>query len=472
MANPALVEMLGYDSESDLLTQGSVQELYVDPEQRSDSLRKFEEMQEAEVEWRHKEGTTLLLRLSGKLVSDGPENDGVFQVMAEDVMERRILEEQLGQAQRLDALGQLAGGVAHDFNNILSVIIVEAQLGMRRLGDDDDLRGRLSEIMTAGDRAANLTKQLLEFSRNRIIDPTVLDLNRLISGMHAMLSRLISEDIELKVGLEKTLGNVLADAGQLEQIVANLVVNARDSMSEGGVISIRTAMQTPTAQFRVRYPSIQAEAVVVLEVQDSGSGIPDEVKARMFDPFFTTKERGKGTGLGLSTVYGIVQKMNGHIEVESELGVGTTMRVYLPVVDEIETEVESTEDSPLLTGTETVLVVEDDARVRLVVVQILEEHGYTVMSAEDGPRALQQLEAYEGDVHLLFTDVVMPTMGGRVLAEEVTKMRPEVGVLYMSGYTDDKILQQQLITREISFLPKPFTTESLTAAVRGVLDQD
>lgn len=472
MANPALVEMLGYDSEAELLALGSIEKLYADPEQRPDKVKEFEEKQEAEVEWKQKDGTTLLVRLRGKLVGDGRERGGVFQVMAEDVTERRILEERLRQGQRLEALGQLAGGVAHDFNNILSVIIVEAQLGMRRLGDDDPVRKRLSDIKAAGDRAADVTRQLLAFSRKQLVEPVVLSLNGMVSDLESMLTRLIAEDIDFTIALDETPVNVLADRGQLEQILTNLVVNARDAMPRGGELTIRTSMMTPDQAFLRAHPGLTSRLHAVLEVQDAGRGIPKDVQARMFDPFFTTKGRGKGTGLGLATVYGILQKMDGHIDVESELEVGTTMRVYLPIVDEAQTEVRSTEDSTLPSGTETVLVVEDDLGLRQVTVRLLEEYGYTVMSAEDGSQALQQLGAYEGDVHLLLTDVVLPGMGGRELAEQFLEIRPEAKVLYMSGYMDDKIFQQRLVTHKISFLPKPFTAESLTAAVRRVLDRE
>ena len=475
MANPAMVEILGYDSEEELLAIESMTVLWPGDEAGGEALQSLidaEHMVHYPVTWTRKDGHVASLLLSGHPVQDASGEITFFEIMVEDVTERLTLEEQLRQSQRLEALGQLAGGVAHDFNNILSVIIIEAQLGMRRLDEDDPVWKRLDEIKKAGDRATALTSQLLAFSRKQVIKPTTLNLNQLISGMHAMLTRLISEDIELNMGLAKTLDNVLADGGRLEQIVANLVVNARDSMTEGGVISIRTAMQTPTVQFRVMYPNVQAEAVVVLEVQDSGSGIPDEVKAKMFDPFFTTKERGKGTGLGLATVYGIVQRMGGAIDVESALGTGTTMTIYLPASEEVETEeIEMAENgSRSSRGSETLMVVEDDARLRRIAVELLKEQGYTVLSCEDGSTALRSLESYDDPVHLLLTDVVMPKMGGRELAERVQESRTGIKVLFMSGYTDDKVLEQKIVSGGISFLPKPFTAESLALAVRNVLD--
>ncbi len=287
-----------------------------------------------------------------------------------------------------------------------------------------------------------------------------------------MLSRLISEDIDLSKELEEPLGNVLADKGQLEQIMANLVVNARDAMPRGGRLTIRTMVTTPTVSFHQRHPSLQAEALVVLEIQDSGTGIPDEVKAKIFEPFFTTKERGKGTGLGLATVYGIVQKMRGEIEVESTLGAGTTMRIYLPLIEEAETEVVAEDEAPRSRGCETVMVVEDDARVRRIAVQLLEEYGCAVVSCEDGLEALRRFESYDDPVHLILTDVIMPNMGGTELAERVQELRPWIKVLFMSGYTDDEVLDRRIATRGVSFLKKPFTAESFALAVRNVLDED
>ncbi len=397
MVNPALVEMLGYDSEAELLALGSAEQLYADPAQRPDKLKEFEEKHEVEVEWKRKDGATLLVRLRGKLVDDSPARGGVFQIMAEDVTERLILEEQLRQAQRLDALGRLAGGVAHDFNNILSIIIIEAQLGLRRVGDDHPVRDCLSGIKAAGERAAALTGQLLAFSRSDMVKPVVLNLNALVADISSMLTRLIAEDIHLTIATEEKLGNVLADRGQVEQILTNLVVNARDAMPNGGDLAIRTAMMMPDQAFLRTRPGLTSNHYAVLEVRDTGTGIAEDVRARMFDPFFTTKADGKGTGLGLATVYGIVQKMEGHIEVATELEVGTMIGIYLPIVDEEETEGRLTEDSLPVLGDETVLVVEDDDPLRHTVIQLLEEQGYTVLSADDGGQALQQLGAYEGE---------------------------------------------------------------------------
>ena len=472
MANPGLVKMLGYDSEDELRALDSIADLYTHPEQRAEVLRRVEWGEETQIEMNRKDGRTLTVRISGSAVAETPDGETVFQGMVQDITDQVALEEQLRQSQRLEALGQLASGVAHDFNNILSVIIVEAQLAMRRLEDDDPMRERLTEIKAAGDRATGLTRQLLAFARKQVVEPVVTSLNRLVSDIASMLSRLISEDIHLTIAPAKSVGNVRVDRGQIEQVLTNLVVNARDAMPRGGELTIRTAMTTPDEAFVRTRPGLTSRPYAVLEVQDTGTGITDDVKAKMFDPLFTTKARGQGTGLGLATVYGIVQKMDGHIDVETEVGVGTTMRIYLPIVDEEESEGPSTAAaSPLPTGDETVLVVEDDARLRRIAVQLLEEHGYTVMAAEDGLQALEQLEAYEGELHLLLTDVVMPKMGGREVAQRIQELRPGVSVLYMSGYIDDDALRERLAAHEAFSFAKPFTAESLTAAVRQALDR-
>ncbi len=469
MVNPALVEMLGYDSEKDLMSIGSAAELYAYPEERTQQLGKIGRGEDAEFEAVSKDGRKLTLRVSGSPVGVGPDGGTVFQGFVQDITQQVALEEQLRQAQRLEALGQLAGGVAHDFNNILSVIIGEAQLGMKRLEDDDPMRDRLTVIKAAGERAAGLTRQLLAFSRDQVVKPVVLDLNALVTDISSMLSRLIAEDIRLTIATQSRLGSVLVDKGQMEQVLTNLVVNARDAMPKGGELAIRTVAVSPDEAFLTTHPALTPQPYAVLEVEDTGTGITDEVRERMFDPFFTTKGRHKGTGLGLATAYGLVQKMDGHIEVDTELEVGTTMRIFLPVVDEEVAQAASVE-SALPLGTETVLLAEDDVRLRRIAVQLLEEHGYTVLSAEDGPHALEQLKAYDGAVHLLLTDVVMPNMGGREVAERVKEMRPDTKVLFMSGYTDDEVLRERLSTGDIAFLQKPFTAESLAVAVRTVLD--
>ena len=471
MVNPALVDMLGYDTEAELLAIDSVADVYVSPETRIDVLNKIELGEDAEVDGLTKDGRQLRLRVNGNSVGDTPDGGTVFQGFVQDITQHVIVEEQNRQAQRLEALGQLAGGVAHDFNNILSVIIGEAQLGMKRLDPDDSLHERLTVIKSAGERASGLTRQLLTFSRDQVVKPVVLDINALVTDVSSMLSRLIAEDVRLTITTQSRLGNVRADRGQIEQVLTNLVVNARDAMPRGGELTIRTTSVVPDDAFLATRPALEPQPYVVVAVTDTGTGIPEEVKARMFDPFFTTKGRHKGTGLGLATAYGLVKKMSGYIEVETELDAGTTMRVYLPVVDEVAAEANSEEDSPIRLGDETILVVEDDIRLRRVAVQLLEQHGYTVLSAGGGPHALEQLLAYGGDVHLLLTDVVMPDMGGREVAERVRALRPETKILYMSGYTDDHVLREKLSSGGISLLEKPFSAESLSGAVRHALDE-
>ena len=304
-----------------------------------------------------------------------------------------------------------------------------------------------------------------------MVEPVVTNLNKLIADISSMLSRLISEDIQLSIEPAETVGNVRVDRGQVEQVLTNLVVNARDAMPHGGELTIRTAVRTPDAAFLRTHPELSSRPYAVLEVQDTGTGIPEDVKSRMFDPMFTTKARGKGTGLGLATVYGITREMGGNVTVDTEVGVGTTMSVYLPIVDEEETDGAIPVESALAGGDETILVVEDDFRLRRIAVQLLQEHGYTVIAAENGVDALTQLEAYQGALHLLLTDVVMPKMGGRDVAERIRALRPSVKVLFFSGYADDDVLRLKLAAGGSSYLVKPFTAESLTAAVREALDR-
>jgi len=472
-ANPALVKMLGYDSEAELLALDSIADVYAHPERRPEAIERFERGEDVQVELKAKDGRILTALVNGRSQRDGPEGRTVFQGIIQDVTHQVALEDQFRQAQRLEAVGQLAGGVAHDFNNILSVIIVEAQLGLRHLDADHPVRERLAEIKAAGERATDLTRQLLAFARKQVVQPVVMNLNALVADISSMLSRLIAEDIELWIDTEEGLGNVLADKGQMEQVLTNLVVNARDAMTRGGQLTLRTWSTTPGADFLRTRPELTSGPHAVLEVQDTGEGISDEVKPRIFDPLFTTKKAGKGTGLGLATVYGIVKKMEGHIEVETEVDVGTTMRIYLPIVDREESSKGAeSEPPPLAGGHETVLVAEDDVRLRRIAVDLLEEHGYTVLSAGDGVDALEQLRTYEGEIHLLLTDIVMPNMGGRELVDRAREPRPGIKVLSMSGYTDGEegTLQKSFGARGVFHLEKPFTAESLTMAVRRALD--
>jgi PAS domain S-box-containing protein len=421
--------------------------------------------------WRHKkkDGTIIDVEITAHdLTFYGRPTQ---MVLAYDVTERRLLEEQLRQSQKMEAVGQLAGGVAHDFNNLLTVITGYSDLMLRRLDDKSPLRTSLEEIKKAGERAASLTRQLLAFSRKQVLQPKVLQLNAVVADVYKMLRRLIGEDIDPVTLLEPSLGQVKADPGQIEQVILNLAVNARDAMPQGGKLTIETANVYLDNQYARRHTAIQPGQYVMLAVSDTGCGIDPETQVRMFEPFFTTKEPGKGTGLGLSTVYGIVRQSGGHLWVYSEVGKGTTMKIYLPRVDAgAERDEACSVPTELPQGRGTVLLTEDEEQVRQMIRIILEMGGYRVLEAPGGAEALALYEQHEGQIDLIMTDVVMPGMSGRELAQSLETLHPGIRVLYMSGYTDDAIVRHGLLDQEITFLQKPFTPEALMRKVREVLD--
>ena len=393
-----------------------------------------------------------------------------FLAIQWDITAQRQLEDQFRQAQKMEAVGRLAGGVAHDFNNLLTVISSYSELLLHDLSAEDPRREDLEEIRKAASGAAGLTRQLLAFSRKQVLEPTVVDLNTVVAGADKMLKRLIGEDIDLVSVLAKDLGAVRADAGQVEQVILNLAVNARDAMPEGGKLTIETSNIKLDTTYVDQHRVVAPGAYVLLSVSDTGTGMDEHTKAHVFEPFFTTKEQGKGTGLGLATVYGIVKQSGGFIWVYSELGQGTTFKIYFPLVEEAATVPAAHEAPGSLQGTETVLLAEDSAAVRTVANQVLTRHGYKVLEAVDGRSALEVGTRHEGPVHLLVTDVVMPEMSGRQLAERLKERRPALKVLFVSGYTDDAITRHGILEPGIAFLQKPFTPESLARKVREVLD--
>ena len=394
-----------------------------------------------------------------------------FLAIQRDITERKVLEGQLRQAQKMEAVGRLAGGIAHDFNNLLTIIAGYSDMMLSRLAADDPLRAHVSEIRIAGDRAASLTRQLLAFSRQQVLAPQVLDLNAVVANMDKMLRRLIGEHIDLVTVCEKRLWHVKADPGQLEQVIMNLAVNARDAMPKGGKLTLETANVELDGAYARAHVAVKPGRYIMLAVSDTGCGMDSETQSHLFEPFFTTKERGKGTGLGLSTVYGIVKQSGGNVWVYSELGRGATFKVYLPQVDEPLEEPRPVEARAVpARATETVLVVEDEVSVRSLVRGVLESRGYRVLEACHGADALSISDQHGGPIHLLLTDVVMPEMSGRDLASRVMPRRPEIRVLYMSGYTDDAIVHNGVLDAGTAFLQKPFTPDALARKVREVLD--
>jgi signal transduction histidine kinase len=432
-----------------------------------DSCRAYGIRYEIELNARLADGAERILHSEGVLADDGKSILAIFG----DVTERRLAHQRTSHNERMAALGRLTGGVAHDFNNILTAIIGYGELLLRRMDEREPKRRDIEEIVKAGGRAAELTKQLLAFSRKQVLQPKVIDLNRVVADIQAMLARLIGENIELRTNLNPGLGYVKVDPGQIEQVIINLAVNARDAMPKGGKLTIETTNVEVDESYAQTDPSVETGAYVMLAVSDTGHGIDRDLVPHIFEPFFTTKERGKGTGLGLATVYGIVKQSGGNVWVYSEPGKGTTFKVYIPRVDEaVELDDARAPAVESLRGTETILLVEDQEVVRRLVRKILETRGYTVLEACDAQDALSLFHQYEGRIQLIITDVVMPGMSGRDLAQRLEELGNEIRVLYMSGYTDDTIVRHGVLDPAIPFLQKPFTPDVLSRKVREVLD--
>ena len=432
-----------------------------------------------ELEVQRADGTFSWVILTINAVRDARNNVVQGRLMLVDItdrkkaeLEREMLEEQLRGSQKMEAIGSLAGGVAHDFNNLLSVILSYTSFALDGVPEGEPRRGDLLEVRKAAERAVALTRQLLAFSRKQVLQPVPLDLNQTAAGIEKMLRRILGEDIDYVQVLAPDLGLTLADPGQIEQVLMNLVVNARDAMPEGGKLTIETSNVEIEEEYAAYHVAVKPGPYVRLVVSDTGCGMDDQTISRLFEPFFTTKEKGKGTGLGLSTVYGIVKQSGGNIWVYSELGHGTTFKIYLPrdstATSAAAIKLEST--PRCTTGTETILLVEDEEALRQVAKRVLGAGGYTVLTAANGEEALLTCAQHSGPVHLLLTDVVMPRMSGRVLAQELAKNRPSLKVVYMSGYTDDAIVHHGVLDAGTQFLAKPFTSADLARKVREVLD--
>jgi len=472
--NPALVAMLGYSSAKELVGQ-HLGALYPDSHQwfeLADYLRAGAPFNGLIAEWKRRDGVGTVVRVSGRAVSFA-DNERAFELFAEDVTERRALEQQLQQSQKMEAVGRLAGGIAHDFNNLLMVISGYSEFLLDRLGPDPALRGPAQEIAGASQRASSLTRQLLAFSRKQMLAPKILDLNEVVTENLKLLTRVIGEDIDLVMVPAAVLGSVRADAGQIDQVIMNLAVNARDAMPTGGKLTIETSNVSLDEEYARFHAPLRPGDYVMLSISDTGQGMDSETQSHIFEPFFTTKGT-KGTGLGLSTVYGIVKQSGGYIWVSSEAGKGTTFKIYFPrVAERAETvaQVVSSEEAVLTEpGTETILLAEDEANLRYLARQFLEKQGYKVIEAADGAAAMQIAVAHEGVIHLLLTDVIMPGMNGRELAQRISEIRPQTKVLYMSGYTENVIGHDGTLDAGVSLLQKPFTLRDLKSKVREVLD--
>jgi PAS domain S-box-containing protein len=471
-ANPALIAMLGFTGGDELLRRNLAADIYRDPEQRAlllESFRSGHSFDKAEAEWTRQDGSAMVVRVSARPIRETAKTVS-FELYAEDITEQRALEQQLRQAQKMEAVGRLAGGIAHDFNNLLMVISGYCEFLLQRLGPDPSLRGCAEEIANAADRATALTRQLLAFSRKQMLTPKVLDLNAVVSENLKMLPRLIGEDVELATLPAAALGKVKADPGQIEQVVMNVVVNARDAMPNGGKLTLETANVTLDESYARLHPGVATGEYVMLAISDTGLGMDKETQSHIFEPFFTTKGQ-QGTGLGLSMAYGIVKQSGGYIWVYSELGHGTTFKVYLPRVEEGEAQ-PTLQPAPAEPppGHETILVVEDEPQLRDLTRQFLETQGYTVLVAENGGAAIEVVRKYGGPIHLLLTDIIMPVMNGRDLAQRMAVLSPQTRILFMSGYTESAAWRNDMIENSASFLQKPFTLDALTRKVREVLE--
>ncbi len=474
-ANPALARMLGVASPAELPGQNML-DVYVNPADRESSLRDVQATGYARrdsIQWRRRDGQVITVRFSARLVRDSERSEPYIETMIEDVTERLRLEAQFHQSQKMEAIGRLAGGIAHDFNNLLTVILTTTELLLDSEAADGAVHAELQDIYRSAQRGAELTRQLLAFSRRQVLSMHPMSINQLVAGVERLLSRVLGEDVQIRVVPTADPDIVRADAGQLEQVLMNLAVNARDAMPDGGTLTIETTHLDFAEPVRERQAAMPAGPYVMIAVSDTGEGMPPEVKEHLFEPFFTTKARDKGTGLGLATVYGIVKQLGGFVWVYSEVGQGTTFKIYLPGV----------EDAPRapappgarrteLDGAETVLVAEDEPGIRALLTRVLTSRGYTVLAAASGEEALALATAHADPIHLLVTDVVMAGMSGPELALAVNARHPEARVLFVSGYTDEAVVEHGLAARKVWFLQKPFTHNVFLVKVRDVLNEE
>jgi two-component system cell cycle sensor histidine kinase/response regulator CckA len=474
--NAAGVKLFGYDSKEELMQVNIPKELYANPPHRDEILRIYQARgyaENIEITIKRKDGTFRTVLETSTAMRDENGNIVALQGILRDITERKTLETQLLQAQKMEAIGQLAGGIAHDFNNILTAILGYSDLMRIDLSENDPRIRLIEEISKAGYRAASLIRQLLAFSRRQLMQPRNLELNSLVTEMDQMLHRLIGENINLAVNLDPQLGQVRADPGQIQQVILNLIVNARDAMPQGGSLTLHTSNTELEDGPEAQQLSAPPGRYIVLAVSDTGHGIDPEVQTRIFEPFFTTKDKGKGTGLGLSTVYGIVKQSGGFIAVQSEQGKGATFKIYLPRIEAPEVCPKPITASLVATlgGTETILLVEDEAAVRSLAREILSSYGYRVLEAANGGEALTLCRSYEREIHGILTDIVMPGMSGPELVRQLKPLYPRMKVLFVSGYSYAEMAQNQTLDPGSAFVPKPFTSVELAQAMRRLLDE-
>lgn len=471
--SPSYQKVLGYSPEELEKTSGYEQ---IHPDDRKAVAAAAEEARttgsgrRVEYRIRHKNGDWRVVESTASAVRNALGAVEKLVIVNRDITERRQLEQQLVLSQRLEAVGRLSGGIAHDFNNLLGVIIGYSEALQQRIGSDDSFREAVDEIQKAGQRAAAMTQQLLAFSRKQVLEPKIFDLNVVVIDVEKMLRRLIGEDVELKIAAAPALGRVKADRGQIEQVIMNLAVNARDAMPLGGKLTIETSSAELGAADVLRHRYVIPGHYVMLQVSDTGIGMDAEVQSHIFEPFFTTKELGKGTGLGLATVYGIVKQSGGYVWLESEPGKGTKFKIYLPRTEGVETQI-GPRETPVnvVQGSRTILVVEDEASLRKLTCNTLAKIGHRILEAEDAAKAMQAARNFDGAIDLLLTDIVMPGMSGDELAAKLSAVRPEMRVLYMSGYTDGAIATHGILESGIVILRKPFTRAELTRNVEEML---
>ncbi len=473
--NPALVAMLGYDSEEELLTLDMGRDLYADPNERERMVKRYEGQERLdgiEVEWKRKDGGLATIRLSGRSILDSNGTVQFYEMLAEDVTERRALEQQLRHAQKMEAVGQLTAGIAHDFNNILTTIMANAELALTAVPPEDaQLRSDILEVKDASQHGADMIRKLMAFGRRERLDLEPLDLGAAVTETSHTLRRVLPENIDIDVVVQEEAGLVEADDGALEQVLLNLASNARDAMPNGGKLSLKVGEFVIDQDYRRTHGFGKPGRYVLLSVGDTGTGMDARTRARVFEPFFTTKPLGRGTGLGLAMVYGLVKQHGGFIDLYSEVGLGTTFRIYLPVTDAAVAAAVALEDSDMPRGHETVLVVEDEEPIRRSTQRILERYGYRVLGAPDGHEALEFLRDHQGEIDLVITDVIMPRLGGVQLFEQMREGGHTVPFLFTSGYAAGDLIDQAPMEADAAFLRKPWTVSDLVSKVRDTLDR-